>query len=271
MVWICFLVACNVSDNAGSEDVNQQSEEEQSNQGGKEDVSADQGEDKENIEDETESEVGDITEYESCKGILFSVSQEVDGSVLGDCIVEAMLAQQTGTHIVKDESGIRTTVDFKWDPHFSLAVDNEEFAVILKEDTGWMKTLDGRWIQENPNTDHPEVMMANTIIQGYRVFADPRFIAELLGMVNTWTVVGEETVPDAEAFTDTAWKLISDDVIDMEISVVSDFEFWITSDYLGVYFVATGTAGDISVRSSNTFTQWGGDVDIPDPEQLAEE
>src|SRR5690606_27426260 len=160
MVWMFFLlVACAASDNTGSEDVNQQSEEEQLDQWDKEDVSADEEEEQESTEDETESEVESNTEYESCKGILFSVSQEIDGNVLGDCVVEAMLAQQTGTHIVKDESGIHTTVDFKWDPNFSLAVDNEEFAVILKEDTGWMKTLDGRWIQENPNTDHPEVMM----------------------------------------------------------------------------------------------------------------
>lgn len=265
---LCFLlVACAASDKTESDNINQQSDAEQRDQGGKEDVSTDEGEEQESTEDETESEVGSNTEYESCKGILFSVSQEIEGSVLGDCIVEAMLAQQSGSHIVKDESGIHTTVDFKWDPHFSLAVDNEEFAVILKEDTGWMKTLDGRWIQEDPNSDHPEVRMANTIIQGYRVFADPRFIAELLGMVNTWTVVGEEKVPDREAFTDTAWKLTSDDVIDMQISVISDFEFWITSDYLGAYFVATGSAGGISVQTSNTFTQWGDEVDIPDPEQ----
>jgi hypothetical protein len=265
MTFSFFLVACAFSDNTGSTELEQEKKEIGSVEGEQEKEN-EKEEDIESTEEETEPEKADSTEYEACKGILFSVGEEIDGRVLADCVVEAMLVQQTGTHIVKDESGITATVDFKWDPHFSLATHNDEFSVILKEDTGWMKTLDGRWIQEDPNSTHPETITANTIIQGYRVFADPRFIGEFLAMVNTWTVAGEEPVPDTDSFADKAWKLTTDDVIDMEISVVSDLEFWITSDYLGAYFVATGTMGNVSARTSNTFTQWGGEVDIPEPE-----
>ncbi|WP_036689489.1 hypothetical protein [Paucisalibacillus globulus] len=267
MTFFYFLVACASSDNTGSKELEQDKKGTESVESKQEDESEEtKEEDIESTEEETESEKADTKEYAACKGILFSVGEEIDGRVLADCVIEAMLVQQTGTHIVKDESGITTTVDFKWDPHFSLATHNDEFSVVLKEDTGWMKTLDGRWIQEDPNSTHPETITANAVINGYRVFADPRFIGEFLAMVNTWTVAGEEPVPDADSFADKAWKLTTDDVIDMEISVVSDLEFWITSDYLGAYFVATGTMGNVSARTSNTFTQWGGEVDIPEPE-----
>lgn len=74
-------------------------------------------------------------------------------------------------------------------------------------------------------------------------------------------------VPDAEAFTDTAWKLTTDEEIDRNISILSELEFWITNEYLGAYFAGTATMeGGLSDRSSNTFSQWGEEVDIPEPE-----
>lgn len=219
------------------------------------------------IEEKPDSADEKLTEYESCDGVLLSTSQEIYGSDLANCVLEAMVMQQTGTHIVKNNSGITTTVDFTWNPNFTMSVDNGQFGAVLTEDTGWMQTLDGRWVQENQNSTHPETIMANTVINGYRTFADPQFIAELLGRVSKWTVVGEQEVPDSDAFIDKAWKLSSEDAIDMEISIISDLEFWITNDYLAAYFVGTGTMGELSDRSSNTFTQWGGKVEIPTPEE----
>ncbi|GGA80301.1 hypothetical protein [Ornithinibacillus halotolerans] len=221
---------------------------------------------KESSEEESETAEDSSTEYETCKGLLLSVSQEIEGDALAECVVEAMLVQQSGTQIVKNDSGITTIVDFQWVPHFSLSASNGEYSVILRGDTGWMQTLDGRWVQEDLNSTHPETKTANVVIQGFRTFVDPRFIGELLGKVSSWTVVGEKIIPDKDAFTDVAWKLISDDVVDMEISTISDFELYITNDYLVAYFAATGTMGDISARNSNTFTQWGNEVDIPNPE-----
>ena len=46
---------------------------------------------------------------------------------------------------------------------------------------------------------------------------------------------------------------------------LSDVGLWIGADHLGVYHVATGTIGDISETTANTFVQWGEPVDIPDP------
>lgn len=216
--------------------------------------------------EDTASESEDHGALEGCDGVLLSTSQEIAGEDLKNCFVEAMVMQQTGTHIVKNSSGITTNITFQWNPSFSMVTDNGEFGVILNENTGWMETQDGRWVQENANSDHPEVILANTIVQGYRTFADPRFIGEILGMVSTWTVVEEDIVPDSEAFTDKAWKLTTDEEIDMNISLLSELEFWMTNDYLGAYFAGTATMEGVSDRTSNTFSQWGGEVDIPDPE-----
>lgn len=204
---------------------------------------------------------------EGCDGVLLSTSQTVAGKDLENCFVEAMMLQQTGTHVVKNNSGITTIIDFQWNPSFSMMTNNGEHGVILYEDTGWMETKDGRWVQEDRNSDHPEVKLATMIVQGFRTYADPRFIGEILGEVSTWTVIEEGPVPDAEAFTDTAWKLTTDEEIDRNISILSELEFWITNEYLGAYFAGTATMeGGLSDRSSNTFSQWGEEVDIPEPE-----
>ena len=53
---------------------------------------------------------------------------------------------------MNQESGIETTVDFKWDPYFWINAHNPDFSVIIKEDTGWMRTIDGKWVQEDPSS-----------------------------------------------------------------------------------------------------------------------
>nr|WP_144924414.1 hypothetical protein [Paenibacillus bovis] len=253
------LSACNSSEKGGTRDTEKE-------------VSSGVEENRDNVDEDKmkknpEPDDEKLTEYEGCNSVLLSTSQEISGSDLANCVLEAMIMQQTGTHIVKNNSGITTTVDFTWNPFFAMSVDNGQFGAVLTEDTGWMQTHDGRWIEENHNSTHPETIIANTVIKGYRTFVDPQFIAELLGQVSMWSVVGEDDIPDSDAFTNKAWKLTSEDVIDMEISIISELEFWITNDYLAAYFVATGTIGDLSDRSSNTFTQWGGKVEIPTPEE----
>ncbi|GGA90070.1 hypothetical protein GCM10008025_35830 [Ornithinibacillus halotolerans] len=249
----------------GEKNTSQNDEDQQNNEPNEEEDNSE--DDNTEVEDQagTNDTDGIGGDYPSCEGIIFEAGKEIDGSTLADCVVEAMISQQSGSHIVRDDTGFSSTVDFKWDPNFSLSLHSNEFSVVLKEDTGWVNTGTG-WIQADSNSTEPEVMMATSLIDLYRVFSDPRFIAEYLGAVPTWTVVGEESTPDSEAFVDIAWKLTSDDVVDMGLSVLTDWEYWITSDYLGAYFAATGTSGDFTVRTSNTFIQWGGEVEIPDPE-----
>ncbi|WP_169053983.1 hypothetical protein [Agromyces sp. H66] len=46
---------------------------------------------------------------------------------------------------------------------------------------------------------------------------------------------------------------------------LSDVQLYLRPDHLGAYAMGTGSFGGITTTTSNTFLQWGGDVDVPDP------
>ncbi len=213
----------------------------------------------------TESPVVKNSAPLECDGILFEKDAVIDGMKLGDCMVAAMLAAGTGTHRVESTDGPTSVVDFQWNPDFSMNVKGEQFSMVIMEDTGWVKYPETNWIQENASSTEPEVIVASGTIRAVRALSNPLILREYLAMSSTWTVVGKEPVPAEDAFVDVAWHLVPEGPINMDIVTLTDVGLWLSNDYLGAYYVGTGTTMGVSVTTSNTFLQWGGVVDIPDP------
>lgn len=206
-----------------------------------------------------------FTAPSECEGVLLESNKVIEGKKLADCMVAAMLSAGTGTHRVETTGEAPSVVDFKWDPDFSMNKKGDSGSVIIKGNTGWYKDSSGKWMQEDEQSVDPEVAMATNIIKLTRVFADPRMIREYLAASPTWTVVGQEPVPAQDAFMDVAWHLVPELPIHMDMVTITEADLWLTNHYLGAYYVSTGTAAGFTTTTSNTFLQWGKEVEIPDP------
>lgn len=199
-----------------------------------------------------------------CEGIVLAANETVDGDTLGACIVAAMLGASSGTQRVESSDGSSAIVDFEWNPDYSMHSTGDSGSTIIEGDTGWLM-LDGRWIQEDPASEDPEVALATGTIQLVRAASDPRALADYFALSPTWTIVGEEPVPAPDAVVDSGWKIVPDTAFSVGPVAISDMAVWLTPRYLGAYTVSTGTAFGFTTTSSSTFMQWGKPVEIPDP------
>ncbi|KOS59896.1 hypothetical protein FJQ98_15600 [Lysinibacillus agricola] len=221
-------------------------------------------------EEESEKEVGEENTGAnpplpvSCEGILFETGAVIDGKNLATCMGDAMVAAGSGSHKVIS-SNATSKVDFKWTPDFSMYVESEDSTVIVDGDKGWMKIPGGGWVEETDEPNDADEVIASNVVKLTRVFGYPLTIAENFAQSPTWHVVEQGPVPDADAFVDTAWHLAPEGPINVGGAVLTDVQLWVTSNYLGAYYIATATISGLSDTTSNTFLQWGEPVDIPSP------
>lgn len=201
----------------------------------------------------------------ACKGIILEVDSVVAGEKLGECMMEAMLAVETGSQRFESSDGTNSVVDFQWKPEFSMHVKNGDNSIVLKENTGWIKLSGGKWIEETDTSEDIDTILAVGTLKLARVFSSPQVMTQYIALGSSWRVLEETSVPAEDAFVDVAWKLVPEAPIVVEGITISNMELYLTTDYLGAYYVSTGTVAGISTTSSNTFLQWGGPVTIPNP------
>jgi hypothetical protein len=206
-----------------------------------------------------------VASVAECDEVVLESGERIEGERLGSCVAAAMVAAGTGTQRVDSSDGTSSIVQFRWDPDYSMSVDGGEQQVVISGDTGWARMPEIGWVQADPASDDPTVMMVTGLVGLVRAAADPQTLAAGIATAPGWTVLGEEGVPADDAVADVAWHLVPDSTMTLAGVVVSDIHLWLRSDHLGAYFVGTGSYGGISVTTSNTFLQWSGPVDIADP------
>lgn len=188
----------------------------------------------------------------TCADVPTLPDATVDGKVLGTCVVDAMTTAGTGRMVV-DDGSFTNTVDFRFDPKYSAYVTGGpegDMGMILREDTGWL-LQEGVWKQEG-NGDP----LVDAVVGLGRGFSDPLMIKNYLGLCGTWSTEGSEggqTRYDCEK----PFEFIG--------VTLSDVWFTVDESFLGVESVATGSMGGISATTTQTFSNWGAPVEIPEP------
>lgn len=203
----------------------------------------------------------------ACEGVELRAGRAVSGQELGDCVSAAMVAVGSGVQRVESTDGTSDVVHFRWDPDYSMSIGGAEREVVVQGETGWVRFPGQGWVQADPSSADPAVLMATSVVELVRVFSDPRVLAAGFATSDTWTVVGEENPPVDDADATTTWLLTPDAPMTLLGVAVTDVELYLRPDHLGAYMVGTGSFGGVSTTTSNTFTQWGGEVEIADPTQ----
>lgn len=207
-------------------------------------------------------EPSDAVALPECEGFLFESGAEIAGQVLADCMAAAMFAAGSGSQIVSSSDGTTSHVDFEWTPQFSMYSQGDA-SLVVKGDDGWVQ-MDGRWVRGDQGSSDPEEALAGGVVELARFFGDPRVMTSAWTQT-AWELVDQRAVPATGAVSETAWLLEPQGTFEMLGVTVSEAQLWLGTDYLGVYYVGTGTFGGISATTSNTFTQWSDPVEIADP------
>jgi hypothetical protein len=213
-----------------------------------------------------EPSVKEIIAANTCEGLVLKKDEVINGSQLSKCLMDTMLFAKTATYRSDSDDGSYGLIDVQWDPLFSASFHSNEQQLIIKDNEGWIKTPESGWIKESDPNVAPEDVPLQNAIKLARVTMSPAGITQYFTFVNSWTVIEKESVPDEEAFLQTAWHLVPTvDPYKVQDLTISNSHLYLADNFLIAYYESTATIAGHSAKGRNIFTQWGGEINIPEP------
>lgn len=211
-----------------------------------------------------------ITAPSACDAVDLKADASVAGADLAACVVAFSTAAGSGHETFSASDGTRGEADFVFGdaPALSGTATGADGATsfVLTPETAWV-TIDGAWVEGDPTSSDPKKMLAGTIGQAYRAFADPSATASLISSAPTWTVQKDQDLIDLPDATQArAWR-IQADAPSRALGVdVQEMTLWLTSAHVPVGVQATATVGGVQTTTTQHFSGWGMPVTIATPQ-----
>jgi hypothetical protein len=177
-------------------------------------------------------------------------------------------AQRHETFSASD--GTTGTADFVFGdaPALSGTVTSSDgtTSFVLTPDASWV-TIDGAWVQGDATSSDPKKMLAGTIGQAYRAFADPSATASLISSAPSWTVQKDQDLVDLPDGTQVrAWRVQADAPFSAVGADVQEMTLWLTSGHVPAGVQATVSVAGTQTTTTQHFSGWGMPVSIATPQ-----
>ena len=137
---------------------------------------------------------------------------------------------------------------------------------VLTPDAAWV-TIDGAWVEGDTTSTDSRKMLAGTIGQAYRAFADPSVAASLISASGAWTVQAEAELDDLPgAGRERAWPVQAGGPFSALGTEVQEMTVWLSSSHVPIGVRATVSVGGIETTTVQRYSAWGMPVDIALPQ-----
>jgi len=205
-----------------------------------------------------------------CDAVDLKPGAKVAGTDLAACVVGYSRAARSGHVSMSASDGASGGADFVFGdaPSMSGTVTSSDgtTSFVLTPDEAWV-TLDGAWVQGDVNSSDPKKMLAGTVGQAYRAFADPSAAASLISAASSWTVQTDQDAVDVPGEGQVqAWRLQSDAPFSALGTQVQDMIVWLSSAHVPVGTQATVSVGGVQTTTAQHFSRWGMPVSIATPQ-----
>jgi len=203
-----------------------------------------------------------------CDDVDLVADAKVTGADLSACVIAFSRAAGTG-HLHLQSADLSGEADFVFgdSPATSGSVTGPDGTndFVLTPTEAWV-TFDGAWVKADASSSDYRAVIASTIGESYRAFADPSVAASLLSSAPSWTVqTGQDTVTLPDGSDVRAWRLQADAPFSAAGVDVNEMIVWLGEGHRVVGTQATGTFGGVQTTSLQQFTQWGEPVTIEVP------
>ncbi len=207
-----------------------------------------------------------IVPSNSCEGLILKKDEVVDGKQLSKCLMDTMLVAKTATYKLESSDGSNGVIDVQWNPLFSANFHSKDQQIIIKDNEGWIHNPEVGWVKESDPSVGPDEIPYQNAIKIARGVMSPEGITQYFSFVNSWQVVDKEAVPDQKAFIPSAWHLVpTEDPYTFDGITISDSHLYLADNFLIAYYANSAGVAGFTARNSNAFTQWGGEIQIPEP------
>ncbi|TGY33259.1 hypothetical protein E5344_14510 [Microbacterium laevaniformans] len=205
-----------------------------------------------------------------CDAVDLKADAAVAGADLAACVVGFSKAAGSGHETFSASDGTTGTADFVFGdaPALSGTVTSSggTTSFVLTPDASWV-TIDGAWVQGDATSSDPKKMLAGTIGQAYRAFADPSATASLISSAPTWTVQKDQDVVDLPDGTQArAWRVQADAPFSAVGADVQEMTLWLTSGHVPAGVQATVSVAGTQTTTTQHFSGWGMPVSIATPQ-----
>ncbi len=203
-----------------------------------------------------------------CDDVDLIADAKVTGTDLSACVIAFSRAEGSG-HLHLQSADLSGEADFVFgdDPATSGSVTGADGTndFVLTPTEAWV-TFDGEWVKADASSSDYRAVIASTVGESYRAFADPAAAASLLSSAPSWTVQTDQdtvTLPDGSDVR--AWRLQADAPFSAAGVDISEMIVWLGEGHRVVGTQATGTFGGAQTTSLQQFTKWGEPVTIEVP------
>lgn len=205
-----------------------------------------------------------------CDAVDLRADAAVTGADLAACVVAFSKAARSGHETFSASDGTTGTADFVFGdaPALSGTVTSSDgtTSFVLTPDASWV-TIDGAWVQGDATSSDPKKMLAGTIGQAYRAFADPSAAASLIASAPSWTVQKDQDLVDLPDGTQVrAWRVQADAPFSAAGADVQEMTLWLTSGHVPAGVQATVSAAGTQTTTTQHFSGWGMPVSIATPQ-----
>ncbi len=203
---------------------------------------------------------------DSCKDLDRDKDVNVEGSVLGTCIAEAMRLAKTGTMVLTSPDLPTNTTVFEYVPEYTAyGTTDGKPSILLTKDSGF-SYAGNRWIEADPTSEDPSVQMVTAGIKLAKQSSSVEALVSSMSLCPQWVSKGKTDIKDGTE--PEGYQYMCEGTHELMGVTISDMNVWLDDKYRMIHQTSIGSAMGITTPSVATISGWGEPVDIPNPADL---
>ena len=199
----------------------------------------------------------------SCAALSLVEGTTIGGSDLGACMVDYLAFAGSGASSTTSETTSSRMVWRMADDYEAYAELDSGMRMTATGGRAWVDFGDGAWVEADPAT--PGMEVAFGIVQAWREMSAPELVRRMVASAPVWNVgpARDLELPDGTSRRLTGVTAASPFV--WSGATVTAMTLWMDEPGRIILQETTAGAAGFTATSRTHATQWGGDVEIPDP------
>lgn len=200
---------------------------------------------------------------ESCGALSLADGTTISGHDLADCMVDYLAFAGSGASEMSSETSSSRMVWRMADEYEAYAELDSGMRMTMTGGSAWIDFGDTGWIEVDPTK--PGMEVASGIVEAWRRMTAPEMARLMVEAAPVWEVEGARDVELPDGTSRNLASVSAAAPFAWAGATVDAMTFWMEEPGRIVLQETTAGAAGFTATSSTYFTQWGGEVEIPDP------
>lgn len=199
----------------------------------------------------------------SCAALSLDEGTTISGDDLADCMVDYLAYAGSGASEMSSETVSSRMVWRMTDAYEAYAELDSGVRMTATGDAAWVDFGGTGWVKVDPAT--PGMEVAFGIVEAWRQATAPEMTRRMIAAAPVWEVGPSRSVELPDGTSRTLAEVRAAAPFQWGGATLEAMTFWMEEPGKMILQEATAGAAGFTATSTTHFTQWGGEVEIPDP------